>query len=465
MRRLAVAVALLLAAPAAAGAQQPPIPIPGPLDGPLPRFTGAPATAQPLDHITYNAANPALAPDGRSGSGLAAGNGAASPLPGPLGHATARKSAVQFGTCASLAFDKRGRLLADCNGPLGPSLRLLDPASLATIATLTLPPRLGVDRTDLAGGTHFVVRADGSLLVPTNASTLIEVAVDDAALRQTRSIALGGLLASGERPFAVAAGFDGRDWVTGTAGTVIALPRGGGQPKTLALHEAVSEDLATDPSGTFVVTRDALYRLRADDDGMPRVLWRQPVARAGTPPAIVARRYVAVADGTDPARVIVARITGSSARRLACAVPVFRAGASRVTAHLVVAGQSIVVSNGHGYDSLLTTEGGRTSTGGIARVVVGKRGCRTAWTSSQISPSAQPVVSRATGLLYTMVKPKSFPDAWNLAAIDWRSGQVRFAALAGEGLGYNSEGSAVVLGPTGAAYAGSFAGVTRFADR
>jgi hypothetical protein len=147
-----------------------------------------------------------------------------------------------------------------------------------------------------------------------------------------------------------------------------------------------------------------------------------------------------------------------------CTVPVFAAGHGRVTAQLVVAGKSIVVSNAHGYDSLLTTEGGGTATGGIARVVVGKHGCRTAWTSPEISPSAQAVVSRATGRLYTLVKPRGFPDAWNLAALDWRTGATRFTALAGEGLGYNSEGGAVVLGPDGAAYAGTFGGVVRFAD-
>ncbi|HEX6388693.1 MAG TPA: hypothetical protein VFZ89_04590 [Solirubrobacteraceae bacterium] len=440
-----------LATAAAAAA----IPIPGPLDGPLPRFTGAPATPAPLSRVTLNPSNPALAPDGRSGSGLAAGNGAASPLPGPLGHGTSRTSGLQFGTCASLAFDARGRLLGVCNGPLGPALRLMDPRTLGTIATLTLPPRLSGDRSDLAGGTHFLVRAVGTLLVPTNARTLVTV---DDALRQTRSIDLGGVLAPGERPYAVAAGYDRRDWAVGDAGTVVALPRAGGPPRALALREPVSEDLATDRTGTYVVTRAALYRLRAAADGTPRVVWRRPVARAGTPPAIVARRYVAVADASNPPRVVVTTLAG----REVCSVPVF--GPGRVTAHLVVAGKSIVVSNAHGYESVLTTEGGNTSTGGIARVVVGKHGCRTAWTSKEISPSAQAVVSRATGLLYTLVKPRGFPDAWNLAALDWRTGVTRFAALAGEGLGHNSEGGAVVLGPDGAAYAGTFGGVVRFRD-
>jgi hypothetical protein len=465
-RRLLVGVALAaftFATPASA--QQPAIPIPGPLDGPLPRFQGAPAEPRPL-HGPFPPANAALAPDGRSGSGLTAGNGAASPLPGPLGRGTVSASALQFGTCASLAFDAGGRLLAVCNGLLGPTLRLIDPETLATLATLALPPRSSADRTDLAGGTHFIVRADGSLLVPTNAGTLIAVAVGRSELRQTDTIDLTGVLRQGERPFALAAGFDGRDWVAGNQGTVVALPRGGGTPTVLALGEPVAEDLATDPSGTYVVTAAALYRLQADGDGAPRVVWRQPIpSGSGTPPAIVAGRFVAVADGLDPPRVTVVRIRGGSARRLACAVPVFRPGAGSVEAHVVAAGRSVVAMNAYGYANPLTTEGGGTTTGGAVRLVVGRRGCRVAWTSDAISPSAQPVVSRENGLLYTLVKPPGFPDAWNLAALDWRTGELRFQVLAGEGLGHNSEGGAVVLGPDGAAYAGTFGGVVRFSDR
>lgn len=470
-------LAASLAAAAAAAAQQPAVPIPGPLDGPLPRYQGAPVDPQPLEGL-LPPANPALAPDGRSGSGLSAGNGAASQLPGPLGRSTAGTSALQFGTCASLAFDVDERLLAVCNGAAGPTLRLIDPQTLATIATLALPPRRSPDRTDLAGGTHFVVRADGSLLVPTNDGTLITVAVEPRALRQTATIGLGWLLRQGERPFAVAAGYDGNDWVAGNQGTVVTVPRDGGPPRAVSLGEPVAEDLATHPTGAYVVTTAALYRLRAGGDGAPEVVWRQPIAAlppaadsgrihpgSGTPPVVVADEFVAVADAADPPRVTVVRIEGESWERLACAIPVFRAGAGGVEAHLVAAGRSVVAMNSHGYANLMTTEGGGTATGGVARVDIGEYGCNVAWTSAAISPSAQSVVSRATGLLYTLVKPPGFPDAWNLAALDWRTGETRFQALAGEGLGYNSEGGAVVLGPDGSAYAGTFGGVVRFSDR
>jgi hypothetical protein len=473
-RRLLILAALLV--PCASASAQQAIPIPAPLDGPLPRYEGAPATARPLAG-PFLAQNPFLASDGRSGSGLAAGNGAASPAPGPLGQLPVRSSAVQPGSCGSLAFAASGRLLAVCSGPAAPSLRLIDPVSLDTLSFLALPPRRSQDMADAAGGAHFVVRADGTILVPTNDRTLLTVAVEGDTLTQTGSLSFAGLLADGERPVAVAAGFDGREWVSGDKGTIVTLPRGEGKPGVLALDEPIAEDMATDRSGTYVVTHAALYRLRAGADGTPAVVWRQAISAgvtdakagrlhpgSGTPPAIVAGGYVAVADGLDPPRVMVLRRGGRDARRVACAVPLFRRGHGSIEAHLVVAGKRIVAANAYGYENPTTTEGGRTTVGGISQIAVGPRGCRRVWNSLEVSPSAQAVVSRATGLLYTVDKPAGFPDRWNLAALDWRTGELRFRVLAGEGLGFNNNGGAVALGADGAAYAASFGGVSRFKD-
>jgi hypothetical protein len=478
----ATAVALLALGGTAAAAPQK---IPGPLDGPLPLFTGAATTAQPL-HGPYPKYNPALAPDGRSGSGLAAGNGSATPLAGPLGKGTTRSSALNPGGCASFGFDQHDRLIAACNSPFGPSLSLFDPKTLSALATMMLPGKgapdptalLALNITDFAGGTHFIVKADGSLVVPTNDGRLLYIKVGSSSLSQTAVTDLKGSLGSGQKVFAVGSGFDGFDWAVGNKGTVVTVPHGGGTPRGLALREAVAEDIATDPTGAYVVTANALYRLQAASDGTPRVVWRQPLlggladqhagrihAGSGTPPAIVPGGFVAVADSVNPPRVNVMRISGPDSRRLACAVPVFHPGSGSVEAQLVVAGHSLVVSNAYGYDNLSSTELGRTTTGGMARIVVGKHGCHTAWTSDLISPSAQAVVSRNTGLLYTLQKTKGAPDYWGLAAVDWRTGKLRFSVLAGEGLGFNSNGGAVILGPDATAYAGSFGGVIRWHDR
>jgi hypothetical protein len=285
-------------------------------------------------------------------------------------------------------------------------------------------------------------------------------------------------VAPGERIVAVAAGYDGFDWVAGADGTIAALPRDGSAPKTISLGEPIAEDMATARSGAYVVTDAAAYRLRAGADGTPEVVWRHVVPAtapdakngkldegSGTPPAIVPGGYVAIADALDPPRLTVLRTGGPDARRLHCAVPLFKQqGHGSVEAHLVVAGDRVVASNAYGYEGPRTTEGGGTTLGGIAQIRVGRRGCRTVWRSDVVSPSAQATVSLATGLLYTVDKPKAFPDRWNLTALDWRTGKLRYRSLAGEGLGFNSNNGAVLLGPDGAAYAASFGGVARWAD-
>jgi hypothetical protein len=473
MRR---ALAITLVAAASAGAAVASTPIPGPLDGPLPRFEGKAADPRPL-HGPFARHNPALAPDGASGSGLAAGNGAASPNPGPLGQLTDGASAIHPGNCASLAFDREGRPIALCNGASGPTLRLVDPDTLDALSVLNLPPRRSQDANDLAGGTHFLQRADGTLLVPTNDATLLTVEVARGNLVTRGEVDLSPHLAAGERPFAVGAGFDGRDWVVGNAGTVIALPRDGGTPQALALGEPVAEDLATDRSGTYVVTQQALYRLRAGPDGKPKVVWRERIELglsdtssgrthegSGTPPAIVPGGFVAVADSRDAPHLLVLRTGGPRTKRLFCSVALFAPGHGSVEAHLVVAGRRVVAANAYGYANQASTEGGRTTTGGLQQIAVGRRGCRTTWRSKVVSPSAQPVVSRATGLLYTLDKPAGMPDRWDLAALDWRTGKLRWRSLAGEGLGFNSNGGAVALAPNGTAFAGTFGGLVRFRD-
>ena len=180
-------------------------------------------------------ANPALAPDGRSGSGLAAGNGAASPFPGPLGVRTTGRAASSSARCTSLAFDAAGRLLAALQRSDRPVAAAHRPRkTLATIAFLVLPPRPNADRTDTAGGTHFIVRADGTLLVPTHDGKLVTVAVEAAGLRRAGVINLKGVLASGERPFAVGVAADGRDWVVGHGRVGRHASAGGQPPRTRA---------------------------------------------------------------------------------------------------------------------------------------------------------------------------------------------------------------------------------------
>ena len=127
----------------------------------------------------------------------------------------------------------------------------------------------------------------------------------------------------------MAAGFDGLDWAAGDKGSRHRRCRAFGDsgPRDLPLHEPVAEDIATDPSGTYVVTREALYRIRANDSGRPRIVWRREVSRSATStgwragsipvrarhPSSWTGSYVAVADAMNPPHVQVHDIADGGA--------------------------------------------------------------------------------------------------------------------------------------------------------
>lgn len=469
-----VAVALLAAGVARAA----PLPIPEPLEGALPRFEGAPASPRPLGG-RIPPRHPWLAPNGMSGPHLDAFNSGTSDYLGPLGRNPQKTTALLFAECAGIAFDGRGRVVTVCGGPAGRSLRLLDPRTLDTIAEHALPGPAPADQNDLSGGTYFYLGRDDRAIVPTSRRSLQVVAIEAEGLRLEREVDLQPVMAANDVPFAVLPEWSGRDWVVTARGRVVTVGRSGTDLRAVALGEGVGNDLAAGGSGVYVVTDTALYRLHARREGTPRIVWRHRYRNAGvrTPgqlgvgsgsaPVLLPGGLVAIVDNDDPAAVEVLRTARRVRRRRVCRVPVFGSGASAVEASLVAVGNALFVTNNHGYTGLLTVEGGRTTTPGIARIDVLRRGrgCRVAWVSDEISPSAQPTASRATGLLYALVKPPRFPDGWYLAGIDVRSGRTLFRALAGEGLGHNPDYSPIVLGPDGAAYAGTIGGIIVLRDR
>ena len=60
---------------------------------------------------------------------------------GPLGRPPVVASTMIGHDCGSITFDARGRLVSVCVGLTGPELYMLDPSTLATLATFALPPR------------------------------------------------------------------------------------------------------------------------------------------------------------------------------------------------------------------------------------------------------------------------------------------------------------------------------------
>jgi hypothetical protein len=76
--------------------------------------------------------------------------------------------------------------------------------------------------------------------------------------------------------------------------------------------------------------------------------------------------------------------------------------------------------------------------------------------------------SLGNGLLYAYTKPKlaaaNEVDAWYFTAIDIRTGQTVWSRLTGTGIQWNNHYAAIYLGPDGAAYIATLAGLVRITD-
>ena len=473
-------MALLVAAPVAAAL---PIPsVPGNLFAP--GFIGSPAVAAPIASFPVPQ-NPFMAPNGRNNMHDDAYATDSYTGPGPLGRrpsVTTRSYGVE--ECATQAFDARGRIVALCGNLRGPVLRLINPNTLAILATHQLPPRQvrpGVSPlSDLCGGTYFYLDNHDRAVVATTDRHIVVVAETPTGFAVQRSFDVSSAIPSTDCLIALMPDWSGRIWFesgNGVVGTV--------DPVTRAVHsiqlagEIIDNSFAVDETGgVFIVSDHAMYRFDAAPDGTPTVTWRQPYDRgsvqkpgqlaqgSGTTPTLVGSDLVAITDNADPRMNVVVYERGKdSGGQLVCSAPVFAAGASDTENSLVAVGNSLFAENNYGYKDPSSTTGGRTTSPGIARVDVADGACTLAWTSQVAAPTSVPKASLATGLLYVYSKPKTAAvDAWYLTAIDMRTGRTAFSKLTGTGPAFNNHYAAIYLGPDGSAYIATLAGMIRVKD-
>jgi hypothetical protein len=482
--------AIILALGLAPARSVPPAPIPqdGSFDGR--RFTGHQARARGLGSF-HVPRHPFMARNGRSNIHDDAYMTDAYKSPGPLGRRMRVRSTFQSAECASVAFDRGGRIVTVCVGLEGPKLVLMNARTLETKATFPLPPRSssGTGTTpfnDFAGGGYFYLDHRDRAVVPTNTREIWVVrhrkANGSFEFQLVRAFRLTGDLNPDEGIVSALPDWRGRIWFVTTKGAVGTVGRHSGSVRIVRLKdEVIANSFAVDESGgVFIVSDRALYRFEANRKGVPKVIWRRLYDRgkrlkpgqvsigSGTTPTLIGRGFVAITDNADPRmHVLVYRRTAGAGGRLVCSEPVFGRRRGATDNSLIAVRRSLIVENNYGYSGPSATTSGGTTSPGIARVKFSPKGrCRTLWVNSSRAPSVVPKVSLATGLIYTYTKHlrQDDEDPWYFTAISYRSGRTVFKRLAGEGLGFNNNYAPVTLDPRGRALVGTIGGLVQLRD-
>jgi hypothetical protein len=473
------------------------LPIPSlPTDLLVPRFVGAPAVAQPLAHPPIPE-HPWLSPNGTNSMHNDAYASDAYEVSGPLGR-NLKVTSASYGVreCATMAFDSHGRIVGLCGGLEGFTMMVIDPVTLRPIDEVRTSARnllAGVNPfTDICGGTYFFLDGDDVAYPTTGQRTVLKIRVRaDGSLVKEHEWSLTGHVAADDCLIATMPDWDGRIWFFTQQGTVGTLDRDTGEVRVAQLPdgEEVTNSVSTDETGgMYVVSTHALYRLDADAAGVPQVTWREVYDRgsrlkpgnlsqgSGTTPTLLGDKWIAINDNADPqTNVVVYDRREGVTDRLKCTVPVLAANAGTTDNSLVAAGNSFIIENNYGYGGPTTTILGKTSTPGLARVMVEEDGCHVAWTNDSIAPSSVAKASLGNGLLYAYTKPKIAPvlgllganllDAWYFTAIDIRTGKTVWSRLTGTGIQWNNHYSAIYLGPDGTAYVATLAGLVRIKDQ
>src|SRR5437588_6111047 len=489
MRRVAAGgIAAALAAGAVAlPARADPVPQSPPKQQ-IPAFVGAPASPQPLSFADAPTPprHPFMAPNDRSNIHDDAYQTDAANGEGPLGRDTETLSTSQNADCASVTFDRQGRIETVCVGVQRPVLKLFDPRTLEQLASFDLPPRqpgsLPGIFTDFSGGGYFYLDdQDRAIVVTTTRHIFVIGQTSGPGFALQHDYDVSGVVPSSDKLFATMPDWSGRIWFVSRNGIVGTIDQGSGAVKVLDTHEPIGNSFAVDETGgVYIVSDGGLCRFDAAADGSPRVTWREVYANdhtvksgqtemgSGTTPTLMGSQYVSITDNANPIDVVVYRRGRSaSGSRLVCSVPVFDAGHSSTDNSLIGTAHSMVVENNSGYNGPQSTIGGATSPG-IWRVDIDAdgRGCHVVWRSNERSPTVVPKLSLENGLVYAYTKDPTSDgsDPWYLTAIDFDTGRTVNKRLAGNGLGYNNNYAPISVGPDGSAYVGALGGLIELRD-
>jgi hypothetical protein len=474
---LSATITTVVAAPTTATA----VPGPGP---------GTSATARQQDPPRVRGELPRNRWSGPAGTATMHGDPGSSdttPLRGPGPSPQPAQNIVLPGVCPTILAGRDGMPLALCTEYVdrAPSVYLLDPTTYLPLA------RLHLQAGALLGGVYAYVDHRDRLVTVDGSGAIVLVAHDkqgpggtDRLFIQHRisfTAAIAGLCgtASCDSLVSVAPGYDGRIWfATAHAAAGYADPRTGRVVvrRLGGSHELIGNSISTAPGRTVVTTDHATYLLKATPRGGMRTLWRRTYDRgiarkpgqltqgSGATPTFFGPRtgyeFVAITDNARPrSRVLVYRTSTGHTR---CSLPVLGANNSGSENSPIGFRRSIYVASTYGYPYPAGTTGSSQPAsapfvGGLERVDLTRRGCRSVW-RSDVRSSAVPRLSTAEGVIYTVTRSESL--AYDLVRIAPRTGRVLSRSRIGNGPTADTLQMVGSILPDGTLLQGNIAGLT-----
>lgn len=441
--------------------------------------------------------NPFMAPNGVSGIHL---NSYMTDTSDVLGPASVPNQSVQQkvimppGIAATMAFNAKGQIvtihISSSKLPGGaPTILLIDPTTLNTLAKAELPPRPSTGNgISFAGGYFYLDQDSNVVCVTANQQIRIySTSNDTLALSQTHDLS-SSINNSGDAVNSVLPDSYGNIWYITQGGVVGYVDINTGMPSQVVQVETISKSFASDGKGGVYIVTDSpdpgvavegsLYCYTRGAQGPIRV-WRAPYkcglvekpgqnqVGCGTTPTcfddFAGNRFVTIADNAPQMNVnVYSRDTG----KLVAQQAVFTetSGACACENSLIAVNRSIIVENNWGNKEIKDTAGPLMTRPGVARIDFdpATEKSTVVWTHKTIAvPSVVSQLSTGDGMLYTYAKDA---QGWYWAALDFETGKLVKASpyikFTEPEEASNNWYAGLTVGPDGAAYLSVFGGLT-----
>ena len=476
-------------------------------------FIGTPASPKPL-YMTI-AEHPFMAGQGVNSMHADAKSSDVHPGVAPLGVnpevISRRGTKMPGGQCATLTFDRDGRLVALCAAMTGFRIYLMEPRTLELLASIKLPMRPSSweafferDKSKImedSSGAYFYLDNEDRIVMADSSQTVRRIGhrqddgsdwefYDDGAWDLSNVVPHDCVSPMNRSPdgecdpiTAVMPDFDGLIWWVTRRGRVGTLNTETGVVRTMQLDdEEIQNGFSVAEDGVFIVSDHAMYRFESDDLGQPVVGWRETYDRgtsrkigtinqgSGTTPTLLGDDYVTITDNADGRMnlVVYQRAQDYEGERQICSEPLFDDGHSVTDNSMVGINRSIILENNAGYTHARGQQDWENAGGGITRVDIREddTSCDTIWESEEHSTSVVPKLSLGSGLVYfyTFMQQDDGENAWYLTALDFETGETQFKILTGAGRDYDNNWAPITLATDGTAYVGTSVGIVSIWD-